>query len=276
MLNFRRLRIISGISKDDGASIFGLIGHNIGYSLSPALHNHFFATHGMNAVYGLFDLDPSDFESNASALVSGASGLNVTVPYKERVIPLLDGFSEEAEKTGSVNLVFRRKGYNTDYMALSKLVEGLNADLKGRECIIFGAGGAARTASFLFGGLGMNIIIVNRSEGRGKKLAKDLQDQGYVAKWEPFPSEPEAYVTRTHCVVNCISSGETVFPEIDAEYVVDFNYGARSRRFRKSLGIPKEMISGEEILIEQAIYSQKIWNRVEPSFEEMREAINVK
>ncbi len=268
--------IISGISKDEDASIYGLIGHNIGYSLSPALHNHFFASHGMNAVYGLFDIDPSDFESNARTLISGAAGLNVTVPYKERIIPLLDGLSEEAGMTGSVNLVFRREGHNTDYLALNKLVEGLNTDLSGKDCIIFGAGGAARTASFLFGKLGMNIVIVNRSEDRAKKLVRDLQEQGYEARQEPFPSDPRAYVTRTHCAVNCISSGEAAFPEIDAEYVVDFNYGDRSREFRKSLRIPRRMISGEEILIEQAIYSQKIWNRVEPSFEEMMEAINVK
>lgn len=270
------MRIISGNSKSEDASIYGLIGHDIGYSLSPSLHNHFFASHGMNAVYGLFDLDPSDFDSNARTLISGAAGLNVTVPYKEKIMPLLDGLSEEAKQTGSVNLVFRRKGYNTDYMALSKLVGGLNAELGGKECIIFGAGGAARTASFLFGGLGMDVIIVNRSEDRAKRLVQDLKAQGYEARQEPFPSEPEAYVTRTYCAVNCVSSGETVFPEIDAEYVVDFNYGERSREFRKSLRIPRKMISGEEILIRQAIYSQKIWNKVEPSFEEMREAINVK
>lgn len=262
-------------SQDDVARIFGLLGHQIGYSLSPALHNHFFASHGMNAVYGLFDIGPEDFEPNARTLISGTAGLNVTVPYKERIIPLLSGLSDEAKKTGSVNLVFRGEGYNTDYMALRMLVENMGADLSGRECIIFGAGGAARTASFLFGGLGMNVIIVNRSKERAASLVNDLANQGYEARQEPFPPDPRAYMTRTYCAVNCISSGETTFPEIEAEYVVDFNYGGRSKGFRSSLRTPRKMISGEEILIGQAIYSQKIWNQVEPSFEEMREALNV-
>ncbi len=230
----------------------------------------------MNAVYGLFDIVPEEFETAARALISGSAGLNVTVPYKERIIPLLDDLAEEAGKTGSVNLVHEKKGYNTDYMALSRLIEGLEADLRGRECIIFGAGGAARTASFIFGGLGMNLIIVNRSSERAETLVRDLSTHGYEARHEPYPSDPGAYKAKVHCAVNCLSSGEVVYPEIEAQYVVDFNYGRRANAFRKSLKIPKKFISGEEILIGQAIYSQKIWNKVEPSFEEMGEALNVK
>lgn len=276
MSDFRRSRIISENSDSDSASIFGLLGHNIGYSLSPAMHNHYFASKGMNAVYGLFDIDPDDFDSNARTLISCATGLNVTVPYKERIIPLLDSLKDEALKTGSVNLVFGREGYNTDYMALRKLVGELDTDFSGKECTVFGAGGAARTASFLFGELGMNITIANRTMERASKLVHDLGQSGIEAGFEQFPPDPVNAISKPFCAVNCISSGEAVFPHIEAEYVVDFNYGKRSNAFRNSLKDPKILISGEKILIEQAIYSQKIWNNVSPSFMEMAEVLDVK
>lgn len=271
----RRSGIILKASQNDSAQIFGLLGHNISYSLSPAIHNHFFARRGINAVYGLFDIKPENFDSNVKSLISGTEGFNVTVPYKERIVPLLDGLKDEAEKTGSVNLVFNRVGYNTDYMALRDLVKGSEVFLKGKECTILGAGGAARTASYFFGELGMKLSIVNRSHEKGLKLQNDLNSAGYQAIYEEFSNGFSVSPLKSACVVNCISSSEVSYPQIDAEIVIDFNYGQKSQAFRKNVRNAEKLISGEEILITQAIHSQRIWNQVEPSYEELAEVLNV-
>lgn len=268
--------IILTASQNKEALVFGLLGHNISYSLSPAMHNHYFAKHEIDAVYGLFDIDPMEFDSNAASLISGTAGFNITVPYKERIIPLLDGLSEEAGRTGSVNLVFGRKGYNTDYMALKRLIQPFVGFLDGRNCTIFGAGGAARTAAYLFGESGMNITIINRSRERAEILCAELQKQGISAQCEKFPVNPRSSTLKTDCVVNCTSSSNAEFPWIVAEYVVDFNYGNKSVSFRSAIRESENLISGEELLIQQAIYSQKLWNNGEPSFEELAEVIDVK
>ncbi len=260
---------------ESGAMIYGLLGHNIAYSGSPAMHNHFFATRGMDAVYGLFDISPEDFEPNARSLISAAEGFNITVPYKERIIPLLDELRDAALKTGSVNLVYRKIGYNTDFLALQKLTEPFRNDVKGRECTIFGAGGAARTAAYLFGENGANLRIINRSITRAEDLCAELVKKGISARCEKFSSWPEGSVIHTDCAVNCTSSADVKFPEIVARLAVDFNYGAKARSFREAARGSEKMISGEEILIQQAIYSQKIWNNTEPSYEEFAEVLNV-
>ena len=257
------------------ALIFGLLGHNISYSLSPAIHNHFFAIHGIDAVYGLFDIGPEDFESNARSLISGTGGFNVTVPYKEKIIPLLENLREGALKTGSVNVVYRKEGYNTDYLALQKLTDDFIGKMKGKQCTIFGAGGAARTAAYLFGENGSMLRIINRSLPRAEDLCSELSAKGISAKCEELSPGLLESTLHTDCAVNCTSPADIEFPDIEAEFVVDFNYGNKARSFRKAVKGSEKMISGEEILIQQAIYSQKIWNNIEPSFEEFAEVLNV-
>lgn len=263
-------------SQHNDAQIFGLLGHNISYSLSPAIHNHFFSKHEVNAVYGLFDIDPDNFDNNVKSLIEGTRGINVTVPYKERIIPLLDGIRNEADLTGSVNLVFEGEGYNTDYLALEKLVNKTSSLHAGDHCIILGAGGAARTASFMFGKLGMKLKIMNRNHERGRKLAKELELKGFDSEYAPLQDEASGHAIKSQCVVNCLSSGSVNFPSIDADLVIDFNYGEKSISFRNSVVKAGKLIRGEEILIEQAIYSQMIWNNMEPTFTELAEVINVK
>lgn len=263
-------------STDSKGGIFGLLGHNISYSLSPAIHNHVFTKYGIRAVYGLFDLPPEHFDGSIGALLDNSSGINVTVPYKEKVIPYLDGLTHEAELTGSVNLIHKHIGYNSDYLALRDLVSATYPEHEGRDCVIFGAGGAARTTAFLLGESGANIRIINRSLERAEKLESDLKKHGIEVEILLLDPEAKKDIFKANIVVNCVSSPEFQYPRIISDLAIDFNYGVRSDNFRSRIEMGSLLITGEKILIGQAVYSQKIWNGIVPSFDDLMGVINVK
>lgn len=259
-----------------GEGIFGLVGHNIGYSLSPAIHNHIFSTRGMNAVYGLFDLSPDHFDAGIGALLSFASGFNITVPYKERITGHLKELSSEARLTGSVNLVHEGMGHNTDYLALRDILSALPGDLSGQECVVFGSGGAARTASFLLGKMGMSLRILNRTRERSVLLESSLHNEGIDAESMPLGPDIGEEILKSDCFVNTISDPGFHFPAMIGRLAVDFNYGSRAGTFRNRISGDATVISGEEILVRQAIHSQKIWNGIEPPVDEIMGVIDVK
>lgn len=261
------------LNHDEG--IYGLVGRNIGYSLSPSIHNHVFSLYGMNSIYGLFDLPDNRFDSGISALLSYSAGFNITVPYKEKVIGHLQDLSPEAEKTGSVNLVHRGSGYNTDYTALKELVVSSGVELSGGDCVLFGAGGAGRTAAHLFGELGMRIRIVNRSADRSRKLETELNTAGISAESLLMDPGIEQEIFKSKCVVNAISERDFMFPVLVSDLAVDFGYGRRAGNFRQKIPGSAAVITGEQILVKQAIHSQKIWNGIEPSYSELMGVINV-
>ncbi len=263
-------------SKETFQGIFGLLGHGIKYSLSPRIHNYIFSRYGINAVYGLFDLPPQDFQTGIQALIRRLSGFNVTTPYKEESAKVLPALSREASMTGSVNLVSGNKGYNTDYLALEDLVKARELDLSGKECIIFGSGGAARTAAYLFGNMGMYITVVNRSREKAEKLEIDLSRAGIDAQVVTLKPSISTEAMDSDVFVNCISYPEFRFPAMKAALAVDFNYASRSGDFRTRIQGKNSLITGEEILVSQAIHSQRIWNNISPEFNEIMEVINVK
>ncbi|MDA8142712.1 MAG: hypothetical protein M0T81_01870 [Thermoplasmatales archaeon] len=252
--------------------LFGLVGNHISYSLSPKIHNHVFSRFGIKALYGIFDIDPDHFDNAIVPLISSGIGINVTVPYKETIIKYLDSLSQEAELTGSVNLVSNRVGFNTDYLALRELVlENLSVG-KNEECIILGSGGASRTAAFLLGGMGLRLKIFNRSHSRAAKLIDDLKAQNIDAQIYDIN---EKTILSADGVVSGISDPGFVFPEMKCLWAISFNYGDRANNFLEKIDDScKHIISGEQILAKQAIYSQKIWNQIEPSFEDIMEVIN--
>src|ERR1044071_8494339 len=135
--------------------LVGLIGINIGQSLAPALHADAFAAAGMTGHYHLMDAEPPRLRSLpdllAAARHAGFGGFNVTFPFKEAVIPLLDEVSAEAREIGAVNTVVidakgRTSGHNTDRSGFrAAFLESFGADAaRGKPVLLLGAGGAGR------------------------------------------------------------------------------------------------------------------------------------
>lgn len=135
-------------------ALLGLLGKPIRHSLSPAIHNAIFQKESLNAVYLCFEIDSTAVRSAVEGLrCLGARGFNVTIPYKEEVIPLLDEVSEEVSLIGAVNTVKnvqgRLKGFNTDGAGfIDSLKIKARFAPEDKEVCILGAGGAAKSIAF--------------------------------------------------------------------------------------------------------------------------------
>lgn len=159
--------------------VVGVWGHPVGHSRSPALHNAALAALGLDWIYVPFDVAPED----VAAAVEGVRafnlvGVNVTVPHKEAVLPLLDVVDEDARRVGSVNTIHNVNGvlhgYSTDGPGFLRSLEVLGEPARGRRALILGAGGSARAVAFALTGQGGQVQIANRTEARARELAERL------------------------------------------------------------------------------------------------------
>ncbi len=139
----------------------GLLGRKLGHSYSPQIHSHL-----GDYSYSLYEKEPEEL---AQFLRSGDfSGLNVTIPYKKEVIPLLDELTSIARKLGAVNTVVRREdgsllGHNTDYFGFRSLVEHSGVAVANRKVLVLGTGGASNTAAAVLTELGAQVVTISRS-----------------------------------------------------------------------------------------------------------------
>ena len=161
--------------------LYGILGKPVRHSLSPLMHNVAFSDKGINAVYLAFESD--DVEGAIEGMHSlGIKGMSITIPHKSTIIHFLDEIDPLAKDIGAVNTVVNRDGkligYNTDaagaLMALEDVVQ-----VAGKNCVIVGAGGAARAIGYILKKHDVNLTIANRSEERGKTLAGSL-DSKYI------------------------------------------------------------------------------------------------
>ncbi|WP_435361103.1 shikimate dehydrogenase [Haloarchaeobius sp. DFWS5] len=156
--------------------VFGLVGNPVGHSLSPPMHEAAYAEHGLDARYVTFEPDPAALDGaieGAEAL--GISGLNVTIPFKQDVLGLVEP-DDLAARIGAVNTIDftgeRPTGHNTDAGgALRSLREQGVADLNGATAVVVGAGGAGRAVAFALADAGSTVHVVNRTVERATDLA---------------------------------------------------------------------------------------------------------
>lgn len=164
-------------------NIVGLIGHPVEHSFSPPMHNAAFDALGLDWAYVAFDVDPSDLsKAIAGADSLNIKGLNVTIPHKIEVMKYLNGLDEVAELIGAVNTIdFKNlKGYNTDGIGAIKAI-GEVCDVKDKNVVVAGAGGASRAISFYLAKYGVQSLnILNRNVKKAEDLARDVSDSGLI------------------------------------------------------------------------------------------------
>jgi len=164
--------------------VAGIIGHSVAHTFSPAMHNAAFAALGLDWVYVPFDTPPEQLAAAVAGIKAlGLVGVNVTVPHKEKIIPLLDELTPEAELIGAVNTVLNREGRligdNTDSRGfLHALLVQTGFEPAGKTVLILGAGGAARAIAVgLALGGAKEIVITNRTRAGGEALRALLESR---------------------------------------------------------------------------------------------------
>lgn len=259
-----------------GAELYALAGgRSVVHSRSPQLHNPAFRAAGMEALYF-----PVPAES-ASAFMALADflrlrGASVTVPHKETVLPFLSELSPEAALIGAANTLLRTergwKGFNTDAVGFQRAVAEFlgRSDLAGLRVTLVGAGGAARAIAYALARLGAACLVVNRSSGKAKALARA---HGFA--WAPC-DERSAELVADHAdlVVNATTVGMDGGPKGDPlewydfsgrEAVVDIVYRPeRTPLLHRARAAGCRVMNGLSMLRHQAAEQFRIWTGREP------------
>jgi shikimate dehydrogenase len=167
-------------------AIYGIIGNPVAHSLSPVMHNTAFKALKVNAVYKLFPLADQEelklFMEDLKETDNPIFGINVTVPYKQDVLPYLDSIDPLAAKIGAVNTLVidhqrKIRGFNTDGPGFLSHLTELQFDLKGKRVAIIGAGGTARAIISVLCLLPQGperITLYNRTRGKAEILVEEI------------------------------------------------------------------------------------------------------
>lgn len=253
-------------------NVYGLIGEKLGHSFSPHIHGEIFRTLGIEAEYKLFELKEEELKSAVFKYKEqGIKGLNVTIPYKIKIMAYLDVISPEAEKIGAVNTISFANGvltgYNTDYTGFGMSLLRNHIEVKDKSAVILGTGGASKAVvQYLMDAGAKSITYVSRNPGNGTNRSKhSIRTVGYN----------EIEYLKGDIIINCTPCG--MYPKADVSPVpfhilnefgiaVDLIYNPEETMFLKQAkdsGL--KTVNGLYMLVGQAVAAEKIWNGIEIS-----------
>lgn len=268
--------------------LIGLIGNPVGHSISPSIHNSIYSYFGMNYLYAAFGVAPTSIDKAVEGMVAlSFVGFNVTIPYKQRILGLLDDVDQEASIIGAVNTVKinngKLKGYNTDGMGFIDGLQRIGVRPNNSVIALLGAGGAARgIAAYLLKEGASRIYILNRTYQKGVDLANELNHEYSTNAIVPV-DRAELNQLELDLIVNTTSAGMHPHVEINPlegfifdpnTVVVDIIYNpteTRLLRAAKEQGCVTQ--NGIDMLIGQALASIKIWTGKEISYTSCRKAL---
>jgi shikimate dehydrogenase len=210
--------------------------------------------------YHFLECSPLQLPSFIQKSKESYRGFNVTIPFKEAIIPHLDELDPVAKEIGAVNVVAihggKLKGFNTDYLGVMETLKENGVALKGKEVVVFGAGGAAKGVVYALWKLGVKkIFVINRSDVRKRDLC---------TQFPQIPLYPTEQIPRTASVlINTLP--QTADPEIyegiggaHVDFVFDLNYQSKKSSFFEVFDGSKR-IFGLDMLLWQALYTWDIW-----------------
>ena len=245
---------------------FALIGHPLGHTLSPVLHNEIFRMKGLPYSYEAKEVMPHDLNKE---ILSVYDGLNVTIPYKEQVIPFLDFLSDKAEILGSVNTIKNDgtlTGFNTDAPGFLKSLEQNDISINNKNVLILGCGGVARAIAITCASLNCTLTLCARDIKKADALAEEINLKGYekpsTCTFENITSYFDLMVQCTPVgmypnINNCVVNDE-VIKNCDAIFDTIYN-PVKTLLIKKAEGFGKKAVSGLEMLVFQAILAEEIW-----------------
>jgi len=238
---------------------YGLIGYNIGYSFSKTFFNFKFKQENRNDSYENFDIPVVTELSNILENNPDLKGLNVTIPYKESIIQLLDNVDKEACKIGAVNTIKINKdgtliGYNTDHYGFEKALMEFPS-IKEKKALVLGTGGASKAIMYVLEVMNFEIIQVSRTKTKNTITYTDLNRD---------------IIAQNYLIINCTPLGTfpniQEFPNIPYQYLTedhlafDLTYNPRETKFMKlSKDRGARISNGLKMLEYQAKRAWSIW-----------------
>lgn len=261
---------------DAATRLLGVIGHPVGHSLSPAMHNLALERLGLNLRYLAFDIPPEQLAHAVTGMATlGMPGFNATIPHKEALLPLMTTLSPEAERIGAVNTVLlrpdgTRMGHNTDGDGfMTALRESWPGDLSTRRVVILGAGGATRAIldALLHAGVAA-ITVANRTTARAGELQRRFGAFHPNVPLSAVPLDPLALpLEQCDLLVNTTSQGlhGEALDAVDlarlpkTAAVCDIVYGRETPLLRTARAHGLTAIDGLGMLIHQGARAFQLW-----------------
>ncbi len=258
---------------------FAVVGNPVQHSLSPKLHNEIFRQMKIEGNYDKLEIKERKIPSILKSMRHGDfQGLNVTIPYKEKVLPFLDELSSDAKNIGAVNCITNEDGkligHNTDSIGFLHVLKLRHVPIRHHQFVVLGAGGTAKSVVYaLLHTVIEKIIVVNRTASRAEQL---------ISEMEPFrknmellsASIEEIDINRPTVWINCTSVGmgndeaNSPIPESlinSNHYVIDFVYHPlRTQLIKDADRNDAKIITGLDMLIEQGLESFRIWFNQDP------------
>lgn len=244
--------------------LYGLLGYPLVHSFSQNYFNQKFESENIDAEYINFEIPDVGMLMEVVAENENLNGLNVTIPYKEQVIPFLDEIDPAASEVGAVNVIkfirgkdgLRLKGYNSDIIGFSDSIKSLLKPHH-QSALVLGTGGAAKAVSYSLRKLGLEVQLVSRLKSANilvyEELTKnDLKTHKVIVNTTPLgmypnvdtcPDIPYRYLTSQHLCYDLIyNPDETLF-------------------LKNSRLAGAQVKNGLEMLLLQAFASYSIWNQ---------------
>ncbi len=272
----------------------GIIGYPLGHSISPIFQQAAFDHYRLDATYERWETPEDQLKSRVESLrLEENRGANVTVPYKEQVIPFLDGLRGDAAAINAVNVIFKEGGSllgtNTDvYGFLHALEVDGHFDPRGKRVVVIGAGGVARAVVYALLKAGASrVTVANRGAERAHKLLGDLRrfvSTGQEAAVVTLDKDSVAPILRDcHLLVNCTSLGmkgsqerDTPLPEDlipPGALAYDLVYNPTETVFLKEArAAGARTLGGLPMLVYQGAASFELWTGREAPIDIMLES----
>ena len=243
---------------------YGLIGYPLGHSFSISYFNQKFADEGINAKYENFEIASIDQLEEILATNLNLRGLNVTIPYKEKVIPFLDSISPEAQAIGAVNVIkvthegnnVKLKGFNSDVIGFTQSIEPMLDTKWNKKALILGTGGASKAINYGLKSLGLETVFVSRYERPGtiqyERVTPDvIKEYNVIVNCTPVGMYPHTE--------ECL---QLPYEAMDSHTILyDLIYNPDETLFmKKGLEFGAQVKNGLEMLLLQAFASWEFWN----------------
>ncbi len=259
--------------------LFGIIGNPITHSLSPVLHNYWFNKYDIEANYSLLNIKEQEIESVVKKIKNKElSGINVTLPYKQKIISFVDQLVNDAKSTNSVNTIFLDDtntlvGENTDVFGLQAAYLKEIPDIKNKKALVIGAGGVSPSVIFsLQKSKIQNIAIINRTHEKSIFLKKKFNSLN-ILEWKSLKQE----ISKFDIIINATSLGlkngddfEFNFDNVKDNLIyIDIVYNPIETKTLKFLKENKiKTFNGLDMFIYQGQKSFYLWNKINPEIDD--------
>ena len=275
---------------DGNTRLVGIIGSPLEHTLSPTIQNAAFDYLGLNWCYIPLPVEQGRLVQAVEGIKAlRFTGVNITMPFKTEIVPMLDEVAMFAESVGAVNTILIDKGkligYNTDGRGFyTALVRDLGYEVKGRKVLVLGAGGASRsvTVSLALAGCA-SIVIVNRSPERSIQLSEIIVKSapGIEVSWLSPEDNYDIVVAESDVIINATPlttfNGDLRVPVSllnKNQLVCDLNYSLyQPPLLQEAEARGAQVMDGKGMLLYQAAAAFEIWTGLEAPVEVMRVAL---